>query len=294
MKFRTEITAPRYPFRITYDSRLMFLGSCFSEHAAAFFSERRFSVCDNPFGILFNPFSIAQGLDILTERNSIPEKSFQFFNEKWMSFLHHGKFSHPDKKIFLQNINNGLEEGRNFLQNADILFITFGTSYYYYHLEKEMVVANCHKVPAAEFEKRRCDILQISDCFSPFFEWKKKNNPALKVIFTVSPVRHLADGFHENQVSKAILHLAVEKMCAEQEDAFYFPSYEIFMDDLRDYRFYDKDLCHPSAQGIEYVDGILMESFFSEETQKRVKEVEKEVKREAHRPLFSKSENSHA
>lgn len=290
MKFRTEIATPRYPFGISYDSRLMFMGSCFSEHAATFFAEHRFEVCDNPFGILFNPISIAQGIDLLMDNHSISENNFHFFNEKWISFLHHGKFSHPDKEIFIKNIEEHLQEGRNFLQNADILFITFGTSYYYYHLEKEIVVANCHKIPAAAFEKRRCDISQICDSFLPFFEWKKRENPSMRVVFTVSPVRHLADGFHENQLSKSILHLAVEKMCEENENTFYFPSYEIFMDDLRDYRFYDKDLCHPSAQGIEYVDEILMDSFFSEETQKRFKEVEKEIKRAAHRPLYGKSE----
>ena len=285
MKFRTEIPIHNYPFDIGFDSPVMFLGSCFSEHVSGYFIERKFNVLANPFGILFNPLSIALALDLMTGKRQLSERYFQFFDEKWISFAHHGKFSNSDRVVFDTAVHQSVERGADFLKHADILFVTFGTSYYYYHKEKELVVANCHKVPAATFEKRRASVADISNAFLPFFEWRKTHRPELKVIFTVSPVRHLGDGFHENQLSKAILHLAIEKMQEIRENVCYFPSYEIFMDDLRDYRFYDKDLCHPSPQGVEYVLERVSSSFFTDATRQKITEIEKEIRRNGHRPL---------
>ena len=285
MKFRTEIPVPRYPFEIGLDSRLMFLGSCFSEPVSEYFIERNFKALANPFGILFNPFSIAFALDLMTGKQQLSERYFAFFDEKWISFAHHGKFSNPDRKLFEEGVNHSVEEGSTSLQNTDFLFVTFGTSCYYYHKEKELVVANCHKVPGTEFDKRRASVTDICNAFLPFFEWRKQYRPDLKVVFTVSPVRHLGDGFHENQLSKSILHLSIENMQETYENVFYFPSYEIFMDDLRDYRFYDKDLCHPSPQGMDYVCEMVRSAFFNDSTQQKITEIEKELKRKSHRPM---------
>ncbi len=286
MKFRTIIPVPLYPFKISLKNHLFFMGSCFSEHFAHFFQERRFKANDNPFGILFNPLSIAFALDLMTGNRVLSEHFFQYFDGKWISFVHHGKFSHPDKEVFLSNIHHELSEAQESIQQTDYLFITLGTSYYYFHREKQMVVANCHKVPAAAFEKKCANIQQITEAFKPFFAWRNLSNPSLKIIFTVSPVRHLADGFHENQLSKSILHLAVKELMEQYKDVYYFPSYEIFNDDLRDYRFYDKDLCHPSPQGIEYVEEIVLQSFFDEPTVQQIKIIEKENKQLQHRPLL--------
>ena len=286
MKFRTEITVPRYPFEIGLDSRLMFLGSCFSEHVSEYFIERKFNALANPFGILFNPLSIALAMDLMTGRQQLTERYFTFFDEKWVSFAHHGKFSNPDRAQFDAAVHQSLETGRDFLKNTDILFVTFGTSYYYFHKEKELVVANCHKVPAAAFDKRRASVTDICNAFLPFFAWREQHRPDLKVIFTVSPVRHLGDGFHENQLSKSILHLSIEKMQETHGNVYYFPSYEIFMDDLRDYRFYDKDLCHPSQQGVAYVREMVASAFFTDATRQKIMEIEKEIRRNGHRPLL--------
>lgn len=285
MKFRTEIPIPKYPFEIGLDSRLLFLGSCFSEHISAYFIERNFKALANPFGILFNPLSIAFALDLMTGKQQLSERYFSFFEEKWISFAHHGKFSNPDRTMFEEGVNHSVAEGFGFLQNADFLFVTFGTSYYYFHKGKELVVANCHKVPGTEFDKRRASVTDVCNAFLPFFAWREQHRPDLKVIFTVSPVRHLGDGFHENQLSKSILHLSIEKMRETHGNVFYFPSYEIFMDDLRDYRFYDKDLCHPSPQGIEYVCEMVASSFFTDSTRQKITEIEKEIRRNGHRPL---------
>ena len=285
MKFRTEIPVPKYPFEIGLDSQILFLGSCFSEHVSAYFIERNFKALANPFGILFNPLSIAFALDLMTGKQHLSERYFSFFEEKWISFAHHGKFSNPDRTMFEEGVKDSLETGSDFLQNADFLFVTLGTSYYYFHKEKELVVANCHKVPGTEFDKRRASVTDVCNAFLPFFEWRNQHRPELKVIFTVSPVRHLGDGFHENQLSKSILHLSIEKMQETHENVFYFPSYEIFMDDLRDYRFYDKDLCHPSQQGVEYVREMVTSAFFADSTRQKITEIEKEIRRNGHRPL---------
>ena len=285
MKFRTEIPIPKYPFEIGLDSRLLFLGSCFSEHVSTYFIERNFKALANPFGILFNPLSIAFALDLMTGKQQLSERYFTFFDEKWVSFAHHGRFSNPDRTMFEEGVKDSLETGSDFLQNADFLFVTLGTSYYYFHKEKELVVANCHKVPGTEFEKRRASVTDACNAFLPFFAWREQHRPDLKVIFTVSPVRHLGDGFHENQLSKSILHLSIEKMQETHENVFYYPSYEIFMDDLRDYRFYDKDLSHPSPQGIEYVREMVSSAFFTDATRQKISEIEKEIRRNGHRPL---------
>lgn len=286
MKFRTEITVPKYPFEISLDSQILFLGSCFSEHLSAYFIERNFKALANPFGILFNPLSIAFALDLMTGKQQLSERYFSFFDEKWISFAHHGKFSNPDRTLFEEGVARSVAEGSDFLQNADFLFVTLGTSYYYFHKEKELVVANCHKVPGTEFDKRRASVTDVCNAFLPFFAWREQHCPDLKVIFTVSPVRHLGDGFQENQLSKSILHLSIDNMQETHENVFYFPSYEIFMDDLRDYRFYDKDLCHPSPQGVEYVREMVESSFFSDDTRQKITEIEREIRRSAHRPLL--------
>ena len=286
MKFRTEIKLPSYPFDIRYDHQLLFLGSCFSENVSTFFAEHQFQVTANPFGILFNPLSIAQALDFAAQNKVLDEHYFHFFNEKWLSFAHHGCFSHPDPEIFATHISQSLEKAKNALQSADFLFITFGTSYYYWHKEKELVVANCHKLPSDTFEKRRASVQETVSAFAPFFQWKKRHRPGLKVILTVSPVRHLGDGFHENQLSKSLLHLATEELCQQHDNVYYFPSYEIYQDDLRDYRFYADDLCHPSAQGVDYVIEKVKEAFLTADTLRQVDEADKALRRSRHVPLL--------
>lgn len=285
MRFRTELPLPQYPFRIGGDQRLMFLGSCFSEHVSGYLAARRQPVCANPFGILFNPLSIAQALDLLTSAAALSDRHYQQYDGRWISFAHHGRFSHPDRDVFLSQINESLQVGQQFLQTADVLFLTFGTSYYYFHREKELVVANCHRVPAACFDKRRACVTEVCEALAPFFAWRTQHRPDLQVVFTVSPVRHLADGFRENQVSKSILHMAVDQLLSTYPQTHYFPAYEAFNDDLRDYRFYADDLCHPSQQGVDYILNILLKAMFSPAAVAQLEEAERTLKREGHRPL---------
>ncbi|MBO4654493.1 MAG: GSCFA domain-containing protein [Bacteroidales bacterium] len=284
MKFRTEIPTPKYPFNISYQDKLMLVGSCFSDHIGNFFQEMRFDTLSNPFGTLFNPVSIANALKMSMNPELFNEQYIDFFNEKWISYAHHGRFSHPDKETFGQNIRQELDKAHDFLASANYLFITFGSAYCYRLIERDLIVANCHKIPANQFEKQLLTIEQIVGLYQDLLKQLYQFNPQLKIIFTVSPVRHLADGFHENQISKSILHLSVNQLI-DNTSTFYFPSYEIVQDDLRDYRFYAADLCHPADATVSYIREKLTDAFFTLETQERMKEVVKENKAQGHRSL---------
>ena len=284
MKFRTEIPTPKYSFNINYQDKLMLVGSCFSDHIGNFFQEMRFDTLSNPFGTLFNPVSIANALKMCINPELFNEQYIDFFNEKWISYAHHGKFSHPDKETFRQNISQCLNRAHDFLASANYLFLTFGTAYCYRLIERNLIVANCHKIPANQFEKQLLTIEQIVGLYQDLLEQLQQFNPQLKIIFTVSPVRHLADGFHENQISKSTLHLSVNQL-VDNINTYYFPSYEMVQDDLRDYRFYAADLCHPSDAAVTYIREKLTEALFTPETQERMKEVVKENKAQGHRKM---------
>ncbi len=281
MKFRTEIPTPEYPFHISYQDQLMLLGSCFSDHIGNFFQEMGFNTLSNPFGTLFNPVSIATALKMCMNPEIFNEQYIDFFNEKWISYAHHGKFSHPDKETFWQNISQCLNRAHDFLSSTDYVFLTFGTAYCYRLIERDLIVANCHKIPANRFEKKLFTIEQITDSYRALLTQFRQFNPQLKIIFTVSPVRHLADGFHENQISKATLHLSINQLI-DNKNTFYFPSYEMVQDDLRDYRFYATDLCHPSEAAVTYISEKLTDAFFTKETLERMKEMVKENKAKGH------------
>lgn len=284
MIFRTEHPIPKYPFTIGYENQLFFIGSCFSDHMGNFFQTRRFNTLSNPFGTLFNPISIAQNLNYALTLEKIPELYLHFHNQQYISFLLQGKHSHSEKEGLISLINKIYHNAHQFLQKTDYLFITLGTAYAYRFLEKQILVSNCHKIPNCEFEKIRISIDEIVKVYRQLFSLLEEVNPTLKVVFTVSPVRHLSDGFHENQISKSILHLAIDQLVDDQ-NIFYFPSYELLIDDLRDYRFYAQDLCHPGENGIAYIEEFLIRSFFTMDTVSQCKLVDKEVKRENHRPI---------
>lgn len=281
MKFRTTIEMPDYPFRINYGNRLIFIGSCFSDHIGGFFQENGFNACSNPYGVLFNPSSIALALRLAMNPDQFGELYEYQHQDLWVSFAHHGKFSHPDQEVFRDNIKSQLHETGEFLKKADYLFITFGTAYYYKFKTRDLIVANCHKIPGYEFQKERLTVERIIEEYRSLCQYLFQFNPSLKIIFTVSPVRHLGDGFHENQLSKSILHLAIDSL-VDNRSCFYFPSYEILMDDLRDYRFYARDFCHPDDEAVQYMIEKLTDTFFEEDTILRWKEIEKENRRKRH------------
>lgn len=285
MLFRSNIPAPQFPFKIDYDNPMMLLGSCFSDNIGNYFYRHRFDVCSNPFGVLFNPISIDRAVRLMLNPQTFDKERYFFKNrDLWVSFAHHGRFSRENFEVFEQNIDEQLEQAASFLQHTDYLFITFGTAFCYKFIPRDLIVSNCHKIPNNQFERIRLDVKKIVSQWNETLRLLKENFPNMKVIFTVSPVRHAGDGMHENTLSKSVLLLAVEKL-VDNETSFYFPSYEFLMDDLRDYRFYAKDLCHPNDLAIEYLEEKVAESFFTPQTMERVKAVGQENRFFAHRPL---------
>jgi hypothetical protein len=284
MKFRTELPIPKFPFQISYNNHILFLGSCFSDHIGTFLSKNRFSVLSNPFGTLFNPVSIANVLEMTINPKNYTEDYRYFFDNHWVSFAHHGSFSHSDENQFTKQIAQQWWVAKSFLEKTDFLFITFGTADCYRFIERDIVVSNCHKIHNSKFEKIRLKIDEIVQIYKDLLQNLQIINPKIKIIFTVSPVRHLGLGFHNNQLSKAILQLAVDQL-VNDENTFYFPAYEIMIDDLRDYRFYAEDLCHAGENAVHYIEEIFADAFFSSTTKEQLKEIDKENKFLNHKPL---------
>ncbi|MDR2868379.1 MAG: GSCFA domain-containing protein [Bacteroidales bacterium] len=287
MKFRTPIPLPEYPFRIAPTDTLMLLGSCFTQHIGDFFENSRFKVQVNPFGTLFNPCSIALALNLLLQKEHFDEKYIYKHEPYYVSFAHNTTFSRTDVTELKQLIDNQIENSSDFLHQAQYLFLTLGTAYCYRFKERNLIVSNCHKIPNHQFEKIRLSVEEIVALFEPILAIFRQEMPSLKVIFTVSPVRHLSDGFHENTLSKAMLHLSIEQLVQRFENTYYFPSYEIFQDDLRDYRFYDTDLCHPSPIAIQYVKECVAQTFLTAETQQWAEQNSKETLRRKHRKIMN-------
>ena len=276
MQFRTIIPAPQYPFHIENEDTVMLVGSCFSDNMGHYFDTHRFDVCSNPFGVLFNPISIDRALRFMLQPDLFDKNRYFYkYRDLWVSFAHHGRFSKESFEEFEANIDENLERSAEFLRKTRYLFVTFGTAFCYKFIPRDLIVSNCHKIPNHQFDRMRLDVKKIVTQWNSTLALLKEQCPDMKVIFTVSPVRHLGDGAHENALSKSILLLAVEKL-VDNETTFYFPAYEYLMDDLRDYRFYAKDLCHPNDMAVSYLEEKLSESFFTEETAARMAEIEKE------------------
>lgn len=282
-RFRTLVTVKTAPELITPDDGVLFMGSCFAGNMGKYMSDARFPVLINPFGVLYNPFSIAHAFNSLIN-NIFPAKSeLSYLNGLWHSFHHHGQFSQPNQDDVVQQIKQATETGHCFLQNAKFLIITFGTSYVYEHKNLHQVVANCHKFPDTDFTRYLLEPEEIIETYKDLIVKLKVFNPGLNIIFTISPVRHLKDGAHGNQVSKAVLLLAVEKLTTLFEKVFYFPAYEIVLDELRDYRFFNEAMTQPNEIAVKYIWERFMEATFSNESHEFYKLVQKVVKARNHR-----------
>jgi len=262
--FRTEIQKQKSEGTISHSDKIMLIGSCFAENIGEKLTRYKFVTDVNPFGILFNPMSIAQSLNILTDSSLFQESDLHFHNGEWISFLHHGKFSHPDKTQCLKTINEKLVESRDFLQNTDFLILTFGTTVAYSY--KGNIVANCHKIPQKEFEKQMISVWDIVSNLQKSIEKIKGINKNIRLIFTVSPVRYIKNDMTENSLSKAQLIVSVHELMRCISNSYYFPTFEIMMDDLRDYRFYCKDMIHPSPLAIDYIWENFAYTFFDKQT----------------------------
>lgn len=288
--FRTTFQIPSFSVSIDHQDQILSLGSCFAEHMAQRLLDVKFPVVQNPFGILYNPLSIDTALRILLEQQVISEDIL--FNDKgvWHSPFHHSRFSGLDKTAVWNHIKSTLEAAKTHLNTSNRLIITLGTAFVYENIKSQQVVANCHKLPAREFRKRRLSVAEIGAVFIPVFKTLIEKNPDLDIILTVSPVRHIRDGVIENQRSKATLLLAVDEICKQIEAVHYFPAYELVLDDLRDYRFFAADMVHPSLVAIDYVWGKFGEAFFQKHTEELIGRIEKITTASQHRPFYPASD----
>ncbi len=289
MDFRTEIKAEAYSFDISYRSKVLFLGSCFSDNISQKLINGGFSITANPFGVLYNPISINNAFDMLLEEKSFDEKDLIQNNGLYHSFSHHGSFSKKTKEETLNLINNKIKENSDLLETVNVVFITFGTAYVYRYLKTQEIVSNCHKISEKEFEHFALTIEEIVSIYKILLDKLKSKNSNIKIIFTVSPIRHWKDGAHGNQLSKATLHLAIFELQKQFDFVYYYPSYEIIMDDLRDYRFYADNMIHINSQAINYIYQHFRKSFYSDKTKSIEQQVLKLKQAQNHRPFNSET-----
>lgn len=282
--FRTTFSLPAFPFTISFENEILSLGSCFAENIAYKLAVDKFQIKNNPFGILYNPASIAQGLERIIEQKAFTEKDVFKHNDLWHSRMHHSSFSTPNQTALLEKINTDLNLQDAYIKEIDYLFITFGTAFVWQEKETNTIVANCHKRPQKEFIRRRLSTIEIIQSLNPILQKIKAINPKLQVLLTVSPVRHTNDGFIENQRSKASLILAIDEL-KQQEYIHYFPAYELVLDDLRDYRFYAADMLHPNDLAVNYIYDKFLSTFLNEATRALLKRIKTIQKAAAHRPF---------
>lgn len=285
MEFRTKVEIQSSPFKINYQSGCIFIGSCFADNIGSRLKTMKFPVVYNPFGVLYNPVSVKDNLLILIEKRVFSENDLHLYNENWISFSHYSAFSNSDKNLCLDKINNSILTASESLSSAKYLFITFGTAWIYEFLKTGKIVANCHKIPSVEFRRFMLNTEQVASEYQSFFKKLKSFNPGIKVIFTLSPIRHWKDGAVKNQLSKSTLLVAIHRLIEEFEFVSYFPAYEIFMDELRDYRYYAKDMVHPSEVAIDYIWSRFIATYMSDEALSIMKETEIIIQAKNHRPL---------
>ena len=285
MKFRTEISLQPVAEGIDHSAKIFALGSCFAESISERLRRAKFSVTTNPFGVLFNPLSIASAIDRMADTRAFAVCDIREGKEGFFSFDAHSSLDGKTQTEIFANLNQAVAQGSKVLHEADWVILTFGTAWVYEHNGR--VVANCHKQPAKEFERRRLSVEEIVEQYCKLFEGVLRDKT---VILTVSPVRHLGDGLQENSVSKAILRLAVEELVAKYENAHYFPSYEILIDDLRDYRYYADDLAHPSKMAVDYVWERFCEYALTDKARELLPQIEQIVSAAEHRPFNPGSE----
>ncbi len=285
MKMMLDLDIKSPARKITYNDQLMLVGSCFTEQVGKKLEEVKFSVLQNPSGVLFDPISVASNLSNYIDNKPVQKADLFYLNELWQSWNHHSVFSGMDAAEVLLNINQEQQKAHAFLKTTDWLIITLGSSFSYRLVENGSAVANCHRAPAQQFGKHLLTIDEttsaLQNCLDKLFHFNRN----IQVIFTVSPVRHIRDGVVENNRSKARLIEAVHQMVSSNERLHYFPSYEIVIDVLRDYRFYDVDLVHPNYAATEYVFNQFVGSYIDDAAQLMMEEIKKIVTAFKHKPF---------
>lgn len=282
MNFFTKIDIPAADFKIDYTSRLAFFGSCFADNISAQFAERKFNVLANPFGTVYNPVSLASQVKAIADGKIFGEEDvFQDTrcDGLWHCWDAHSSLSGKTKEECIEKLNAAITQARDFLQKASVIFITLGTAFVYYLKSSGKPAANCHRQDQNLFERKLISVDEATDAIQRIVAQLRDINHNAHIVFTVSPIRHLGDGAHGNNLSKATVLLAINKEIAAE----YFPSYEIVMDELRDYRFYSDDMIHLSRTAEEYIFERMVETYCSEKTRADIAHVEKFMKMANHR-----------
>lgn len=293
MNFTTKIPISKSIQPINYDSKIVLLGSCFAENIGEKCSYFKFLNTVNPFGIIFNPVSIEKIIARAINQDEFTEKDIFFHNERWHCFEVHSDLSTFNKEELLQNLNTILKFTHQQIAESTHIIITYGTSWVYRNKVSNSIVANCHKVSQNQFEKEILPVETIKTAIQSTIDLVRKINPNCQLIFTVSPVRHIKDGFVENQQSKSHLITAIHKIVNYQSSIInYFPSYEIMMDELRDYRFYAEDMLHPNTTAINYIWKRFTETWIDENSYPIMEEINSIQKSILHKP-FNANSDSH-
>lgn len=302
MKWMLDITIPPLNPPITYKDKIMVMGSCFTEHIGKALSEYKFQVQQNPNGILFGTDSVCRSLKRYVRNEPYTEHDLFYLNEVWNSWDHHSRFSGTDKIEVLKKINAFQANAHTFLKQAQWVIVTLGSSFSYRLMESVVPqqsmlglkegypVANCHRAPQQWFDKDMMTIEEMIALLDNTYHQLRIFNPSIKFIFTISPVRHIRDGVVENNLSKARLLEAVHHIVNKFEGAYYFPAYELVIDVLRDYRFYDVDLIHPNYAATEYVLEKFIGACIEQAAHPVMEEVRKIVLALSHKPFFPETQ----
>ena len=291
MQFRTQIPISKTNNPIDYNSKIISIGSCFAENMAEKFDYFKFQNETNPFGIIFNSVSIEKIISRIINKEFYTEKDVFFYNERWHSYEVHSDLSNSDRQELLETLNKAISETYKNLKEATHIVITYGTAWIYRNIESDEIVANCHKVLQKQFSKELLSVEVIQKSIQNTIDLIQVLNPDINFIFTVSPVRHVKDGFAENQLSKSHLFAGLHQVLKTHNSEFithnYFPSYEIMMDELRDYRFYAEDMLHPNQVAIDYIWHKFSENYISEDsisTMQEVSEIQKSLRHRSFNP----------
>lgn len=291
MEFRIEFDPKSFSEKITIRDKVFLIGSCFTEHMYGYFSGYKFHCIQNPHGTLFNPISIFKSIEKYISNSEIYEDELFHQQGMWCHWDFHSKISDHHKGHAVNKMNSAIQNAHHFLKETDWIIITLGSGFVYENTENN-IVANCHKVPGNQFTKRMLTINEIRQSFDTLYSKLKAFNSKIKLVFTISPVRHLRDGFVENNRSKALLHHLVGEF-VNDVDILYFPSFELIVDDLRDYRFYAEDMVHPNYQATQYVWDKFCTACIDGKTRSFMKEVDQLVHAIKHKPFHPESQEHH-
>lgn len=291
MEFRTVIHQNERRGDIKHHHRIMLIGSCFSDNIGNRLCRAMFNAEVNPFGTVYNPASIRSEIERIINAAPITDEEIFLANGMWNHFSFHSQFSRCDKDEAVRLMNLRLSHAHEHLKRCDEVIITLGTAFVYRNNDSGNIVSNCHKLPAVQFTRSMMSVSEVTECLDGIVQAINSYAPQAKVVFTVSPIRHLADGLEQNQLSKSTLRVAIGETVAKQHECCsYFPAYEIMMDDLRDYRFYAADMTHPSDVAVEYIWNAFKEAYLDERTIQTAARCERIYKRLEHRPMTDNKE----